>query len=142
MNQNGIAELSLEEEGRKVRLRKAGELPRGAAQQIAPAAHIPPPTPPEGAAAAPKAAGAERAPDVVEVLSPMVGTFYRSPSPEAEAFVEIGDSVTPESTICIIEAMKVMNEIKAEMEGVVQEVLISNGEGVEFGQPLFLVKRK
>jgi acetyl-CoA carboxylase biotin carboxyl carrier protein len=135
MNQNGIAELSLEEEGRKVRLRKAGEPPRGAATITVPAAHIPPPPPP--------AAGkAERPPDVHEILSPMVGTFYRSPSPEAESFVEVGAEVAPETTLCIIEAMKVMNEIKAETEGVIQEILVSNGEAVEFGQPLFLVKRK
>jgi acetyl-CoA carboxylase biotin carboxyl carrier protein len=141
MNQHGIAELSLEEEGRKVRLRKAGELPRGASVAIAPPAHLGPPPAPGSAAPAAKS-GAERPPDVVEVLSPMVGTFYRSPSPEAQSFVEVGDAVTPDTTLCIIEAMKVMNEIKAEMEGVVQEILVSNGEAVEFGQPLFLIKRK
>jgi acetyl-CoA carboxylase biotin carboxyl carrier protein len=142
MNQNDLAELSLEEEGRKVRLRKLGaaELRAASAQPVpvAPAA--------ASAAVAPKpaagaGAAAERAPDVVEVLSPMVGTFYRSSSPEAEPYIDAGDAVKEDTTLCIIEAMKVMNEIKAEMEGVVQEVLVSNGEAVEYGQPLFLIKR-
>jgi acetyl-CoA carboxylase biotin carboxyl carrier protein len=70
--------------------------------------------------------------------SPMVGTFYRSPGPEAESFVKKGDKIGPETTVCIIEAMKVMNEIKAEMEAEVLEVLVQNGEAVEFGQPLFV----
>src|SRR5207249_1218462 len=105
----------------------------------APAAHAAAPAPAAAAAKAGGAGAVERPPDVVEVLSPMVGTFYRSPSPEAEAFVQIGDTVTPETTLCIIEAMKVLNEIKAEMDGAVQEVLVSNGEAVEYGQPLFLI---
>jgi acetyl-CoA carboxylase biotin carboxyl carrier protein len=80
--------------------------------------------------------------DSVEVLaSPMVGTFYRAPSPEAESFVSVGDTVDDDSTICVIEAMKVMNEIKAEMNGNIVEVLVENGEPVEFGQPLFRVTR-
>lgn len=75
-----------------------------------------------------------------EVLSPMVGTFYLAPSPEAEVFVEIGSMITLDSTICIVEAMKVMNEIKAEITGEVVKILVENGEPVEHGQPLFLVK--
>jgi acetyl-CoA carboxylase biotin carboxyl carrier protein len=74
-------------------------------------------------------------------LSPMVGTFYRAPSAEAEPFVAVGTVVKPESTLCIIEAMKVMNEIKAERSGVIVEVLVENGEPIEFGQPLFLIKK-
>ena len=72
--------------------------------------------------------------------SPMVGTFYRSPSPEAGPFVEVGAKITSESSLCIIEAMKVMNEIKAELSGEVLEILVEYGEPVEFGQPLFLIK--
>jgi len=79
-------------------------------------------------------------PGTKTVDSPMVGTFYRSPSPEAGPFVDVGSKVTDESSLCIIEAMKVMNEIKAELSGEVLEILVENGEPVEFGQPLFLIK--
>jgi acetyl-CoA carboxylase biotin carboxyl carrier protein len=70
----------------------------------------------------------------------MIGTFYRSPSPESAAYVEVGTEVTPESVVCIIEAMKVMNEIKAEVKGVITQVLVDNAKPVEFGQPLFKVR--
>jgi acetyl-CoA carboxylase biotin carboxyl carrier protein len=80
--------------------------------------------------------------DVTEFKSPMVGTFYRAPSPEAQAYVTEGERVTPDATLCIIEAMKVMNEIKAESSGEVVDILVENGEAVEFGQPLFLIKSK
>lgn len=73
--------------------------------------------------------------------SPMVGTFYRQSSPDADPFVKVGDRVTPDRTLCIIEAMKVMNEIKAEIEGEIVETLAQNGQPVEFGQPLFVIKR-
>jgi acetyl-CoA carboxylase biotin carboxyl carrier protein len=70
----------------------------------------------------------------------MVGTFYRAPAPDADPFVDVGDTIGPDTVVCIIEAMKVMNEIKAETSGTVLEVLVENGEPVEFGQPLFLLK--
>jgi acetyl-CoA carboxylase biotin carboxyl carrier protein len=70
----------------------------------------------------------------------MVGTFYRSPSPEAEAFVQVGKAVKPDTVVCIIEAMKVLNEIRAETSGVIVDILVENGQPVEFGQPLFLIK--
>jgi acetyl-CoA carboxylase biotin carboxyl carrier protein len=76
----------------------------------------------------------------IEVKSPMIGTFYRAPSPEAASYVEIGTDISPESVVCIIEAMKVMNEIKAEVKGVITQVLVENGKPVEFGQPLFKVR--
>ena len=72
--------------------------------------------------------------------SPIVGTFYRSPSPEAKSFVNIGDRVSPETVVCIIEAMKVMNEVKAEKSGVIKEILIENASPVEYGQPLFVIE--
>ncbi len=75
-----------------------------------------------------------------EITSPMVGTFYRAPSPGADPFSDVGTTIDEESVVCIIEAMKVMNEIKAEMRGQIVEILVENGEPVEFGQPLFLVK--
>lgn len=83
-----------------------------------------------------------RAAGVEEITSPMIGTFYASPSPEADAFTSVGERVGDESVVCIIEAMKVMNEIKAECSGEIVEVLVENGEPVEFGQPLFLVKTR
>jgi acetyl-CoA carboxylase biotin carboxyl carrier protein len=79
-------------------------------------------------------------PGTEHFTSPMVGTFYRAPSPESEPFVQSGDKVGPETTLCIIEAMKVMNEIKAERNAEIIEVLVENGAPIEFGQPLFLIK--
>jgi len=78
----------------------------------------------------------------VEIKSPMVGTFYRAPAPDAPPYVDIGSEVNPETVVCIIEAMKVMNEIKAEVTGVITEILVENGAPVEFGQPLFKVRLK
>lgn len=83
-----------------------------------------------------------RAAGVEEITSPMIGTFYASSSPDAEPFTEVGTRVGDDSVVCIIEAMKVMNEIKAECSGEIVEVLVENGEPVEFGQPLFLVKTR
>ena len=98
---------------------------------------------PAPVAAAPPSAG-EASGDVEEprgneIPSPMVGTFYRAPSPDAAPYVEVGDRIQPDTVVCIVEAMKVMNEIKAEVSGEVLEILVQNGEPVEFGQPLFLV---
>ena len=76
----------------------------------------------------------------IEIKSPMIGTFYRSPSPEAGSYIEIGMEVTPETVVCIIEAMKVMNEIKAEVKGVITQIVVENGKPVEFGQPMFKVR--
>lgn len=95
-------------------------------------------------AAAPAPAAAEAAPQPAvpagkPVTSPMVGTFYRSPSPEAKPFVQVGDTVKKGDTLCIIEAMKLLNEIEAEEDGVIKEVLVENGQPVEFGQPLFIL---
>jgi acetyl-CoA carboxylase biotin carboxyl carrier protein len=80
--------------------------------------------------------------NLVEFKSPLVGTFYRAPKPDAEPFVNIGDEVNPESILCIIEAMKVMNEIKAEMHGIIREILVKNAQAVEFGETLFKIERK
>ncbi|RKY39956.1 MAG: acetyl-CoA carboxylase biotin carboxyl carrier protein [Candidatus Omnitrophota bacterium] len=77
---------------------------------------------------------------LVEIKSPIVGTFYRASSPDAEPFVEVGDEIEKEQTVCIIEAMKVMNEIKSEVKGKVEKILVNNGEAVEFDQPLFLLR--
>jgi len=80
--------------------------------------------------------------NVVEFKSPMVGTFYRAPSPESPPYVTEGEKVNKESVVCIVEAMKVMNEIKAEMNGRVEDILVENGEAIEFGQPLFLIRKE
>lgn len=105
--------------------------------------HVAAPAPAAPAAAAP-AEAPPAAPEVastgVHITSPMVGTFYRASSPDADPFVSVGDVVTPDSTVCIIEAMKVMNEIKAETKGKVTKILVENGEAVEFGQNLFEVE--
>jgi acetyl-CoA carboxylase biotin carboxyl carrier protein len=95
------------------------------------------PAAPAQAAAPAKAART----DLFEVKSPLVGTFFRSPKPGAPPFVEVNDRVGAEKTLCIIEAMKVMNEIKAEIEGTIEAILVNNGEPVEFNQPLFLIRK-
>jgi len=144
MDRHGLAEVELEDEGRRLRLRKGGgEVPVPSAGHVSagPApSPAPAPTPSAGAAPAPVPAPAAAAPKGVEIRSPMVGTFYRAPSPEAAPFVEVGDPVRKEMVVCIIEAMKVMNEIKSEVEGEVLAVLVQSGEAVEFDQPLFLLK--
>lgn len=95
----------------------------------------------DSAATGDAAAVPEKDPNVIEFKSPMVGTFYRAPSPESPPYVTEGDKVNKDTVLCIIEAMKVMNEIKTEMTGEIMEILVENGEAVEFGQPLFLVRR-
>ncbi len=146
MKRHGLSEVELEGEGRKIRLKKP-EPNTTSAQPLAPAhaagalpgvhgslASPPPAEPP--AAAAPAALPA----NVKEVTSPMVGTFYRAGSPEADPFVKEGDRVEDRTVLCIIEAMKVMNEIQAGMTGIVTEILVKNGESVEFGQPLLRIQ--
>jgi acetyl-CoA carboxylase biotin carboxyl carrier protein len=140
MKKNAIAEFELERQDFKIKLRRGGgsavqyeELP---APQTAQPVQIAP-----QAAAAP-AGAAPQAPvsGEVEIKSPMIGTFYRAPSPESADYAEIGTEVNPESVVCIIEAMKVMNEIKAEVRGVITEILIDNAKPVEFGQPMFRIR--
>jgi acetyl-CoA carboxylase biotin carboxyl carrier protein len=145
LRDNGLAELELENEGFRVRLRRESALGESA---HAPAAHhVPVPAPP-APAAAPAASGpahpgtqattaAAQDQDLHIISSPIVGTFYRSPSPTAEAFVKIGSNVEPETVVCIIEAMKLMNEIQAEASGEIVKIYVENGQPVEYGQPLF-----
>jgi acetyl-CoA carboxylase biotin carboxyl carrier protein len=131
MNKNDLAELEIEEEGCRIRLRKAE---RPADRPVIISAPVA-----SGQATGPQASEQPPAHDFAEIKSPMVGTFYRAPSPDADALVDTADAVTEESVVCIIEAMKVMNEIKAECVGVIKEILVADGEPVEYGQPLFLV---
>lgn len=139
MDEHQLSEMSLEGEGFKLHLQKGGIQ----AQMIqAPAMMQMPAAAPVLSAAAPAPAPQEPAKNenCVEITSPMVGTFYRAPSPGAEPFVKIGQTIDAETTVCIIEAMKVINEIKAEITGKIVEILVDNGEPVEFGQALFRVE--
>jgi acetyl-CoA carboxylase biotin carboxyl carrier protein len=145
MKGGGVGELELEdrEAGLKVRIKRGGDAPAPAplVHVMQTGSHAPVAPPPMMAQSAAPAAIAAPAPIVgTPIVSPMVGTFYRSSSPDAEPFVKVGAQLEIDAPICIIEAMKVMNEIKAEISGQVLEVLVENGEPVEFGQPLFMVK--
>jgi acetyl-CoA carboxylase biotin carboxyl carrier protein len=131
---SGIAELEIQEGEERVRITRAVAQP--ATQTVM--MHSPAP-PPAAAPAAPAPAPAAEEPSGHVVKSPMVGTFYRAASPGAKVFVDVGDSVKEGDTLCIVEAMKLMNEIEADASGVVKAVLVENGQPVEFGQPLFLL---
>ena len=141
MKKNSISEFELERQDFKIRLKRGG----GGAPQISGydegqtgyvsggtvATVVPMPLP------AP--AGSANAADM-EIKAPMIGTFYRAPSPEAANYVEVGTEVNPDTVVCIIEAMKVMNEIKAEAKGVISSILVDNAKPVEFGQPMFKIR--
>ncbi len=136
MNENGLAELEVEKDDMRIRLKKTPtgfesmELPLNyAASSAAPGARPQAVLPQEEKPAI----------KTVEIKSPMVGTFYRAPNPEAPPYVEIGQVIEPGQVICIIEAMKLMNEIKSEIRGKILEILVDNAEPVEFGQSLFLI---
>ena len=142
MKKNSITEFELERQDSKIRLKRGLNGGGAAAQSEDAVSSIPVPMQPAVAAPAPAVAAAAlpAATGEVDIKSPMIGTFYRAPSPEAGNYIEVGSSVTPETVVCIIEAMKVMNEIKAEVKGVVTQVLVENAKPVEFGQPLFKVR--
>ncbi len=147
MEREGVHELELEDPkaGIKLRLKRGADAPPASQAPVVHLMHAGAPSvlPAAGVAAAPVGAAPAPAPAAVQgttIPSPMVGTFYRSPSPESEAFVSVGSKISVDQTLCIIEAMKVMNEIRAEIGGEILQVLVENGEPVEFGQPLFLVK--
>ena len=134
MNEHELAEIDLRQADQRIRLRKGGE----------PIVTVGPARPAAGGsvAGAPEgdSASASKSDEGLAVIkSPMIGTFYVSPSPETPAFIKVGDHVGPTSTVCVIEAMKVFNEIPAEVSGQVVAVLVENGEPVEFGQPLFKI---
>lgn len=139
MVENDLNELDVEAEGEKVRLRRgvSGGPPTLVHAGPAPVA-TPAPAPPVPASAPPAPASDDA--NLVAIRSPMVGTFYSAPSPDAKPFVAVGDSVTEETVVCIIEAMKVFNEIKAERSGTIAKVLVANGQAVEFDQPLYMIR--
>jgi len=144
MRKNGLSEFELERQDFKIKLKRGVTGPMASVEDPSPAAYSAPlpPTGANGLPAAPASAApaAPAAPAPLEIKSPMIGTFYRAPSPDAANYVEIGTEVTPETVVCIIEAMKVMNEIKAEVKGVVTHILVENAKPVEFGQPLFRIR--
>lgn len=134
MKRSDISEFEFEEDGFKLRLSSQGS----DTPQIIHAAPAAQAAAPVDGAAAPAPAAEEKG--IAVIKSPMVGTFYRASSPESPAFADVGTKAGNDSIVCIIEAMKVMNEIQAEMSGTITEVLVENGEAVEYGQPLFKIK--
>ena len=150
MKKNSVSEFELEKEDFKIKLKRSGQgTAAPAAYDEASQLNYAPPAPLSavGSASAapgthlPGAAGSSAGvPGEQEIKSPMIGTFYRSPSPESGPYVEVGTEVNPDTVVCIIEAMKVMNEIKAEARGIVTQLLLENGKTVEFGQPLYKIR--
>lgn len=133
MNENGLSEIEMEQDGQKIRLKKSAS---GAIEQF---------VMPEVRHAAPAARAVEPAPAAAAparntIKSPMVGTYYSAPAPDAAPFVSPGSDIQVGQVVCIIEAMKLMNEIKSEVRGKIVEVLVNNGDPVEFGQPLFVIE--
>jgi len=165
INKNKIKEFDLEQGGMKIRIvsqfqdsakAQAGvsnNMPQMVPMMTAPVIQgaspsIPTPKAPESPGPGPKKEEIPPLPEkkeedknIVEIKSPMVGTFYRAPSPESPPYVQAGDRVNPETVLCIVEAMKLMNEIKAEMSGTVMDILVENGQPVEYGQPMFTIKK-
>jgi acetyl-CoA carboxylase biotin carboxyl carrier protein len=145
VDQSGIDSLEINRAGARIRISKtpppivtAGGVPSPPVAAV-PAAHAPVAAAPAAEPAAPEAAPAP-ATNLIDVKSPMVGTFYRAPAPEAPPYTEVGSQVTKGQTLCILEAMKLMNELESEVEGVVREILVSNAEPVEYGQVLFRIE--
>jgi acetyl-CoA carboxylase biotin carboxyl carrier protein len=141
MKKNSVTEFELEKQEFKIRLKRGGnggtsvttfEDPQNVLYAPAPAALA---ALPAAGVGSPLAASSE-----LEIKSPMIGTFYRSPSPESASYVEVGTEVSPDTVVCIIEAMKVMNEIKAEAKGVITQAMVENAKPVEFGQALFKIR--
>ncbi|WP_417345142.1 acetyl-CoA carboxylase biotin carboxyl carrier protein [Ferrimonas sp.] len=140
VQESGIAELEIAEGEESVRISRTGNAPVAASYTVAEAPVAVAPAPVAAAPAAAPAAEAAPAISGHAVKSPMVGTFYRSPSPAAKPFVEVGDTVAVGDTLCIIEAMKMMNQIEADKAGVVKQILVENGDSIEFDEPLFIIE--
>ncbi|MCU8216182.1 acetyl-CoA carboxylase biotin carboxyl carrier protein [Vibrio vulnificus] len=143
VEESGIAELEISEGEESVRISRHGQMMAAPAPMHYAAAPVAQPAPVTAAApvaTAEAAPAAAAVPAGHQVLSPMVGTFYRSPSPDAKAFIEVGQSVTAGQTLCIVEAMKMMNQIEADKSGVVTAILVEDGQPVEFDQPLVVIE--
>ena len=137
MEQKNLVEFEYEENGKRIRLRKQEDRAPAAPALIAKAADVVP-----APASTPTSGHAHAGNNLVEFKSPLVGTFYRSPKPGAPTLVEVGDEVSSDKVLCIIEAMKVMNEIKAQNGGTVKQIVAKDGQAVEFGEVLFLIEKK
>ncbi|MCK5770633.1 acetyl-CoA carboxylase biotin carboxyl carrier protein [Algiphilus sp.] len=138
LEHSGIAELEVKQGEESVRISRQG--PNVVAAQAAPAYPQPQAAPAPAPEPAPAAAPAPAASEANAMRAPMVGTFYRAPAPGAKAFVEVGQTVKSGQTLCIIEAMKMLNQIESDRDGVVSQILVENGEPVEFDQPLFVIE--
>ena len=134
MNENGLTEIEVEREGQRIRLKKGfSGMPEVTQERVF--------TPPQPTSAAAPAKEPETVKsNLIEIKAPMVGTFYRAPAPDAPSFAEKGDMIEPGQVVCIIEAMKLMNEIKSEVKGKVVDILVENAQPVEFGHVLFLIE--
>ena len=142
MDMHGLTEFRLERDDEKILLKRQSNeviaMPQNVALQ--PIAQTPT-VAAQGVAPAPPESQAEKVDDSLQVItSPMVGTFYAASSPESDTFTSVGKTVGPDSTVCIVEAMKIMNEIKAEISGTIEQICVQNGQPVEFGQELFKVR--
>jgi acetyl-CoA carboxylase biotin carboxyl carrier protein len=143
MRKNSLSEFELERQDFKIKLKRGPNGPPVTDESALAAAYAtPPPTAVTGlpALSPSSIASAPGASNLLEIKSPMIGTFYRAPAPESPDYVEVESEVAPETVVCLIEAMKVMNEIKAEVKGVVTHILVENAKPVEFGQPLFRIR--
>ncbi len=147
INKTNVSEISIEEEGLKITIKQKDDAvptyapaPTHQVYQVAPPAPQTTPPPAATAPAAPKAEPAKPADNLITVKSPMIGTFYRRSSPDKPAFAEVGTEITPGKVVCIIEAMKLFNEIESEVSGKVVKVLVEDASPVEYDQPLFLVE--
>jgi len=140
VNESGFTDFEFENENIRVRLSKMSGVPMQAVPVAAPISTAPPiATAP--VASTPAAEVADPDAGLYKITSPIVGTFYRSPGPDKDSYVSEGSSVSPETTVCIVEAMKLMNEIQAEVSGTVVKIYVENGQPVEYGQPLFGIKK-
>jgi len=137
MKKNSVSEFELEKQDFKIRLKRGGNgaVASTSYEETQVLSYVQPGT----GAALPPAQAAQVIAEL-EIKSPMIGTFYRAPSPESASYIEVGAEVNPETVVCIIEAMKVMNEIKAEAKGMITQVMVENAKPVEFGQPLFKLR--
>jgi acetyl-CoA carboxylase biotin carboxyl carrier protein len=140
VEESGINEIEISEGEESIRINKGGTLIQAPLMQAAPAPVAAPAAPATPAAAAPATEATPAALSGHVVRSPMVGTFYASPSPESPSFVEVGQHVNAGDTLCIVEAMKMMNQIEADKSGVIKEILAQNEDAIEFDQPLFIIE--
>jgi len=140
VDESSVQELEIENEGSRLSIRKPGKTEYVQAAAVQPQVIAAPQVQQPAAVVAEAAPQVDTTSHLHKIVSPMVGTFYRASSPEAGPFVSVGDKVVDKTTVCIIEAMKLMNELDADIKGEIVEVLVENGQLVEYGQPLFLVK--